>query len=219
MKLDILNGIVIVFLIIFLLPYLFEKKYMYATKELNKTHFNTGDIVLFNTKGYCNKFKRNIIKVAMFYTNIITGDDFQHIGIIKMINEIPYVIHMHGTSMCITDNSCTFSIIPLFQYLDKNYYIFHMPIKKSFPIDKIYSQGKYISVFDLILTHYFKIDNYDNHTFSCVSFVNKILYDNNVINQSEYSENKNQLIKEFILHNKRRYGKIQYLYSKNNIYI
>ena len=146
----------------------------------------------------------------MFYSNKITGDDFQHIGIIKMINEIPYVIHMHGPSMCITDNLCTFSMVPLFYYLDKNYYIFHMPIKKSFTIDKIYKHGKYISIMELVLTHYLKTYNSDNNKFSCVSFVNKILYDNNVINNSEYSK-KNQLINEFISHNKHRYGKIQHL--------
>jgi hypothetical protein len=212
MKLDILIGITIIFLIVILLPYFFEKKNIYDIKEFNKTHFKTGDIVLFNTKGYCNKFKRNLIKVSMFYGNKITGDDFQHIGIIKIINEIPYVIHMHGTSMCIKNNSCTFSIIPLFQYLDKNYYIFHMPIKKSFTIDKIQRGGKYMSIIDLILTHYFKINKFDKpNTYSCVSFVNKLLYDNNVINILEYSENKNQLIKEFILHNKHRYDKIQHL--------
>lgn len=147
----------------------------------------------------------------MFYSNKITGDDFQHIGIIKMINEIPYVIHMHGPSMCITDDLCTFSMVPLFQYLYKNYYIFHMPIKKSFTIDKIYKYGNYMSVIDLILTHYFKIDISDNNKFSCVSFVNKILYDNNIINKLEYTKNKNQLIKEFISCNKHRYGKIRHL--------
>ena len=52
-----------------------QKKYIYEIKEFNETHFNTGDIVLFNTKGYCNKFTRNIIKISMFYSNKITGDD------------------------------------------------------------------------------------------------------------------------------------------------
>lgn len=86
-----------------------------------------------------------------------------------------------------------------------------MPIKKEITINKVLSNGVYDSVFNIIMTHYFKLHSCHNNTFSCVSYVNKILYDNNALSKLEYYKNKNQLIKEFITNNIKYYDNIQQL--------
>jgi hypothetical protein len=206
-------GIIIALIILAIMIYVFYKGELYpymvidvnsklSKVSLSKTKFRSGDLIMFRY----DYFKEPKFDKMGYYEMIISclpcKLPFTHIGMVAVINDIPYITHIanysiyDGSGQCVGFKSDLFN---LYDYLD-NYEgnIYHCRyIGKELDDYHLYRKMEMYEKLDFKLDHITLLDSLigtdiadrKNKTLTCSSYVVKLLMDSDILGEDSYNSN------------------------------